>query len=934
MRQRTERPPAHQAGLPLAVLLAGLAASGLAGCGASLRAARRSEGHSPSVPAGPWRGEPDLDEASLPRDPAALPSLVVRWRRPRPEGEGGQSLSPTLWPEGRTVVLSDPAAGQLLGLDLDDGSELWRTPLPSDGPSSHEVSVLDGGFLYRSWGRGLVALDLREGRPVWQVDLPGAPVEGAEPALTSDGMLVLVLEAPGEAHDGGADRLGDLRALTTRIAAIDTRTGAIAWSLEPGGESRPRLDAVGELVVVGRDRLREGGAAWSELTLYRGVDGSTVTARVVEDHAARILSVGEVLVVQTSSRLEGLSGSTLETLWDQPAPEVLELLERAGSFLLEQVGTTLRRIDPSTGGVADEVDLAAVLGPEATSACIGDLDVAGNSLIFSTSPGCASRRIVLLRADTLRPWRVIMPPREGVDLLDSSADTAILATATEVLAMALEDVGPSIRETLSFRERIVLEGREIERGELALGWPLEGRARELALGGPEIGPAAVETLERGTLPEQLFTATVLTYQPVPRAVPGLLALFRSSVARGTDETSDDAELYEQLFWRSLDALARCGDPLAAPLLCDLVTEPRWPWGARSIAMQGLAAVGTPEALATIDQHREERTRRSSPWSPHVDERTAGRHFDDGAILGSAASASSGAATRAESADHAVVALVAFAAGGPSDLWLLPAVHGGSALFTGVTSTSGLGIHSVSATGEGAELVIERSPSGPACAVCAAIESETRGGGDDHERRGLVRQRVVLRWDDLTRDTDRDGWTDLLERRLHTDARLADTDGDALPDPLDPAPRGAGPSPDAGCAREAVFPAAFFAEFGFIEGQDPVFVEGPAEVNLQHEGYPGPVIYLSYEEAEQLRAEVGLDGSTYFSFAQRREVGVDGERHAEGSPLDEVRFSDDGRRATLEVRAFRGSLNAEGRRIELTCLGGRWYALSSVLTWTS
>lgn len=46
----------------------------------------------------------------------------------------------------------------------------------------------------------------------------------------------------------------------------------------------------------------------------------------------------------------------------------------------------------------------------------------------------------------------------------------------------------------------------------------------------------------------------------------------------------------------------------------------------------------------------------------------------------------------------------------------------------------------------------------------------------------------LRLSDLERDTDGDGWTDILEVKLHTDPTRADTDGDGLSDALDDFPQ--------------------------------------------------------------------------------------------------------------------------------------------------
>jgi hypothetical protein len=285
-------------------------------------------------------------------------------------------------------------------------------------------------------------------------------------------------------------------------------------------------------------------------------------------------------------------------------------------------------------------------------------------------------------------------------------------------------------------------------------------------------------------------------------------------------------------------------------------------------------------------------------------------------------------THAESADGSVRAFVAYAAGGASDVWLQSETSGATApLFTAVTSPYGIGIVSVAPTSGGATVVVRRTVP-PECQGPVPAEGEEAVPAPPAE------ETITLRWADLRRDSDRDGWSDLLERRLRTDPAKADTDGDGTTDPRDVAPLGTGPVPADSCTRETALTAAFFAMFAFSTEAVPLFVEGPGDMNLQYEGYPGPVVYLGQEEANALQTEVGLDGATYFFFHQESTAQPDGTWQAVGSPMDDVVLSSDGTEATVEVGEYRGNLNSVGHRIVLRCLDNRWYPLSIEQTWVT
>lgn len=96
---------------------------------------------------------------------------------------------------------------------------------------------------------------------------------------------------------------------------------------------------------------------------------------------------------------------------------------------------------------------------------------------------------------------------------------------------------------------------------------------------------------------------------------------------------------------------------------------------------------------------------------------------------------------------------------------------------------------------------------------------------------------------LSHDSDDDGLTDLEERRLGTDPRNADTDGDGLLDGIDPMPTAAPRSLSDGDRVLAAVYQAGCREEGLLGG--PAVLLMPKGVRpFQIEGWPAPVIWGS------------------------------------------------------------------------------------------
>ena len=108
----------------------------------------------------------------------------------------------------------------------------------------------------------------------------------------------------------------------------------------------------------------------------------------------------------------------------------------------------------------------------------------------------------------------------------------------------------------------------------------------------------------------------------------------------------------------------------------------------------------------------------------------------------------------------------------------------------------------------------------------------------------IRLDGVTKWipvQDIVRDSDGDGWTDVEEDRMGLDAHERDSDGDGLHDGEDPCPDYAPGPKDDSDEDVKILQKAIFATFGLSGSRDLLFVrEGSRK--LQVWGYEGPILY--------------------------------------------------------------------------------------------
>lgn len=106
---------------------------------------------------------------------------------------------------------------------------------------------------------------------------------------------------------------------------------------------------------------------------------------------------------------------------------------------------------------------------------------------------------------------------------------------------------------------------------------------------------------------------------------------------------------------------------------------------------------------------------------------------------------------------------------------------------------------------------------------------------------LGKQQWELSAAEVAKDSDRDGWTDVEEKRLGLDPTKPDTDGDGLADGADPCPDYAPPKSDAADEDAEIIQKAAFATFGLSGSRNLLLVDAKSR-KVQLWGYAGPVLH--------------------------------------------------------------------------------------------
>ncbi|MEU8778686.1 PQQ-binding-like beta-propeller repeat protein [Streptomyces sp. NPDC048606] len=119
-------------------------------------------------------------------------------------------------------------------IDLKNGRELWRAPIPESGKGRFEPDPLAaGGGLAVLADQGLRAVDVRTGASRWTAAVPKHCLPGKAAPATRHVAAVLTCGDPAKPWKDGAPADAELHA-----AAFDPATGALLWST-PFGDREP-----------------------------------------------------------------------------------------------------------------------------------------------------------------------------------------------------------------------------------------------------------------------------------------------------------------------------------------------------------------------------------------------------------------------------------------------------------------------------------------------------------------------------------------------------------------------------------------------------------------------------------------------------------------------------------------------------------------------
>jgi hypothetical protein len=167
------------------------------------------------------------------------------------------------------------------------------------------------------------------------------------------------------------------------------------------------------------------------------------------------------------------------------------------------------------------------------------------------------------------------------------------------------------------------------------------------------------------------------------------------------------------------------------------------------------------------------------------------------------------------------------------------------------------------------------------------------------------QTVQIAIDEIERDSDGDGWTDLEEARIGTNPHNPDSDDDGIPDGRDVCPLYA--LPPGADDSSMILQAAVFGAFALTGSRQMLYVM-PQTPRVHLVGYGGPVVF-----DRAIPKSSDGDGAIYVSWKITRRSASD---------------------AVVQLTDWEGMLAGGGQDVTLKKIGDRWVVVAIRTTWVS
>ena len=342
---------------------------------------------------------------------------------------------------------------------------------------------------------------------------------------------------------------------------------------------------------------------------------------------------------------------------------------------------------------------------------------------------------------------------------------------------------------------------------------------------------------------------------------------------------------------------------------------------RRAALHLLVALATPDALAAVDRIRDQRAAERRPWVPlpifFAQRGEACAEATTECSMYVADETEESIQRCMMSADGAVTVRFDGGLGQFWDLWVLVHREQGPVWgFIGQPQDTGpAALLAVTSSADALSISYE-----PASVHCLTRDQRERLAGDPDYANPSETE--TWSWDDILGDRDGDGWTDRVEERLGTDPDKADSDGDTLVDPVDPAPLGSR-QPEAGCTREAALATSLSTFVLLGPPEPPLRLVAGSEANLHYQGLGSQVIWSAPDDGESDTRSEENQWWPLVRFVARPQPDDLGYDFVENA-LDAVAISDDGQQAVVGIFYVATPVLAGTTWVSLVCHNGRWY----------